>query len=141
MKRQSKLLLVGIGIAMVVSLYFSTVLFGDNNTANVTVDDTLKTAQFKSTPLPKLIDLGSKSCIPCRKMAPILEDLKVKYKDKADVIFIDVKEDRAASLKHKVTLIPTQIFFDTSGTEVFRHVGFFPADSIIAHFKTLGVEL
>ena len=91
--------------------------------------------------LPQLIDLGSKSCIPCKKMAPILEDLRDKYKGKADVIFIDVKENRAASLKHKVTLIPTQIFLDTSGVEVYRHIGFFPADSIITHFKALGVDL
>ncbi len=91
--------------------------------------------------LPKMIDLGSKGCIPCKQMAPILEDLKGKYKGKAEVIFIDVKEDRKAALKHKVTLIPTQIFFDTNGLEIFRHVGFFPADSIRAHFKDLGAEL
>ena len=103
--------------------------------------DSIKSADAQSVTLPKMVDLGSKSCIPCKRMAPILKDLKAKYEGKAEVIFIDVKEDRAASFKYKITLIPTQIFFDTAGTEVYRHIGFFPADSIIAHFKVLGVEL
>ncbi len=114
---------------------------GDEKKADKASDDSLRAAQMKSAALPKLIDLGSKSCIPCRRMAPILDSLREEYKGKADVIFIDVREDRAAALKHKITLIPTQIFFDTSGVEVYRHIGFFPADSIIAHFKDLGAEL
>jgi thioredoxin 1 len=90
--------------------------------------------------LPKLLDLGSTTCIPCKKMAPILEEMKVAYDGKAVIEFIDINKNRDATLKHKVTLIPTQIFFDTLGVEVFRHVGFFPADSISAHLKALGVK-
>jgi len=90
--------------------------------------------------LPKLLDLGSTTCIPCKKMAPILEEMKITYDGKAVIEFIDINKDRQATLKHKVTLIPTQIFFDTLGVEVFRHVGFFPADSISAHLKALGVK-
>jgi thioredoxin 1 len=100
-----------------------------------------KTAEPKSSiKIPKMLDLGSKSCIPCKKMAPILEELREKYRGKAEIIFVDVREDRAAAAKHRVTLIPTQVFFDTTGKEVYRHVGFFPADSIVAHLSTLGVK-
>jgi thioredoxin 1 len=102
--------------------------------------DSVKTQIVLSAKLPKLIDLGSKSCIPCRKMAPILDSLREAYKDQAEITFIDVKDDRAASIKYKITLIPTQIFFDTVGVEVYRHVGFFPADSIVTHLKSLGVK-
>jgi thioredoxin 1 len=102
--------------------------------------DSAKVVEATPRTLPKLLDLGSISCIPCKKMAPILEEMRVAYDGKAVIEFIDVNKDREATLKHKVTLIPTQIFFDTLGVEVFRHVGFFPADSIIAHFKTLGVK-
>jgi thioredoxin 1 len=103
--------------------------------------DTLKVQNKQTSKLPKLLDLGSKSCIPCKAMAPILESLRQLYKGKAEVEFIDVKENRQASLDHKITLIPTQIFFDTTGAEVFRHIGFFPADSITAHLKQVGAKM
>ncbi len=90
--------------------------------------------------LPKLIDLGSKSCIPCKRMAPILDSLREEYRGRAEITFIDTKENRKASAEYKITLIPTQIFFDTMGTEAYRHVGFFPADSIVAHLRALGVK-
>ena len=41
-------------------------------------------------PLPKLIDLGASKCIPCKKMAPILEEVKKEYAGILDVEFIDV---------------------------------------------------
>ena len=41
-----------------------------------------------------MIDLGAKSCIPCKMMAPILEKLEKDYKGKAAIVFIDVWKDR-----------------------------------------------
>ena len=99
-----------------------------------------KTAETNNpSRLPKMLDLGSKSCIPCKAMAPILDSLREEYKGRAEISFIDVRENRAASLEHKITLIPTQIFFDSLGVEKFRHVGFYPADSIVTHLRALGV--
>ena len=40
--------------------------------------------------IPKLVDLGATKCIPCKKMAPVLEELKNEYKGVFDVEFIDV---------------------------------------------------
>jgi len=135
----NKIIIGAISAIVIAVLYVPSVRSEEKNNPPVS-QDSLKLIQLKPGNLPKLIDLGSKSCIPCKKMAPILEEMKVAYKDRADVVFIDVNEDRPATLKYKVTLIPTQIFFDTTGTEVFRHVGFFPADSITSHFKALGVK-
>jgi thioredoxin 1 len=93
-----------------------------------------------SRKIPQLIDLGSKSCIPCKKMAPILDSLREEYKGRAEITFIDTRDNRQAAIDFKITLIPTQIFIDTLGVETFRHVGFFPADSIVAHLKPLGAK-
>jgi thioredoxin 1 len=102
--------------------------------------DSSKTTATISKSLPKLIDLGSKGCIPCKKMAPILDSLREEYKGRAEVIFIDTKENRKAAYEYKIAFIPTQVFIDTIGKEVFRHVGFFSADSIVAQFKAMGVK-
>jgi thioredoxin 1 len=106
-------------------------------------DDAAKispTAPPATARLPKMIDLGSKNCIPCRKMAPILDSLRAEYAGRAEIVFIDTREDRGASAQYRITLIPTQIFFDTLGAEVFRHVGFYPADSITARLEALGAR-
>ena len=91
--------------------------------------------------LPKLIDLGATKCIPCKKMAPILEALKTEYAGALEVEFIDVWKTPDAAKKYKIELIPTQIFFDATGKELFRHEGFFGKEDILAKWKELGVKL
>ena len=90
---------------------------------------------------PKLLELGSKNCIPCRMMEPILESLKKKYGDKLEVEFIDVRKVRSAARKYRIRVIPTQIFFSHDGKELFRHRGFMPEEDIIAKWKELGYDL
>jgi len=90
--------------------------------------------------LPRLIDLGSVSCIPCKMMAPILEELKAEYAGRFDVQFIDVSKDAAAARKYGIKLIPTQIFFDAAGKELFRHEGFFSREDILAAWKASGLD-
>ena len=91
--------------------------------------------------LPRLVDLGAGKCIPCKMMAPILEDLKKTYAGKMDVQFIDVWENPEAGGQYGIQLIPTQIFYDAQGEELFRHEGFFSKEDILAKWKELGVKL
>lgn len=80
---------------------------------------------------PTVIDLGARTCIPCKKMAPILEGLSAEYRGRASVLFIDVHENQAAAERFKVRMIPTQIFFDGKGQEVSRHIGFMEKADIV----------
>ena len=91
--------------------------------------------------LPRLLDLGAGRCIPCKEMAPILEELRETYRGRLDVVFIDVWQDRDAASRYDVSTIPTQIFFDAEGKERFRHEGFFSREEILAKWRELGVEL
>ncbi len=91
--------------------------------------------------LPKLLDLGATKCIPCKMMAPILENLKKEYAGKMKVEFIDVWENEDAGKTYGVEMIPTQIFFDAGGKELFRHTGFFGKEDILAKWKELGITL
>jgi thioredoxin 1 len=91
--------------------------------------------------LPRLVDLGSTTCIPCKMMAPILEELKKEYEGRLQVEFVDVMANPDAGRSYQISLIPTQIFFDASGKERFRHEGFFAKEDILAKWKELGVDL
>lgn len=89
---------------------------------------------------PTVIDVGARTCIPCRKMEPILESLAMTYRGKVSVLFVDLKEDQETARALRVQMIPTQIFFDAQGQEVTRHIGFMGEPAILAQLKTLGVQ-
>jgi thioredoxin 1 len=88
-----------------------------------------------------MVDLGAEKCVPCKLMAPILADLKRDYADQFTTDFIDVWKNPDAGKQYNVELIPTQIFYDADGKELFRHVGFFGKEDILAQWKTLGIDL
>jgi len=91
--------------------------------------------------LPRLVDLGADKCIPCKMMAPILEELKKEYAGIFNVEFIDVWKNPDAGKKYGIRIIPTQIFFDVTGKELFRHEGFLSREDILAKWKELSVDI
>jgi thioredoxin 1 len=87
-----------------------------------------------------MVDLGAKKCIPCKMMAPILAKLEKDYQGKAAIIFLDVWEDSSPAKRFGIRAIPTQIFFNKQGEEVYRHEGFMSEKAIIKKLAELGVK-
>ena len=121
------------GVAMVKKMH--------KGTGSVVVEEVNKPYATIQGNLPRLLDLGADKCIPCKMMAPILEELKTTYKGKLTVDFIDVWKNPYEANKYKISIIPTQIFYDASGKELFRHEGFFAKEDILAKWKEFGVDL
>jgi thioredoxin 1 len=90
--------------------------------------------------IPRLVDLGAGRCIPCKKMAPILVALRREFEGRFDVVFIDVWEDKEAAVPYRIRMIPTQIFYDENGEELFRHEGFFSREDILGAWAKHGYE-
>ena len=74
-----------------------------------------------------VVDLGAKTCIPCKMMVPVLDAMEKQYQGKAAIVFIDVRENPEQVTTFGIRAIPTQIFFDKTGKEVYRHEGFLDA--------------
>lgn len=91
--------------------------------------------------LPRVVDLGSHKCIACKMMTPILEELETEYADVFKVEFIDVWKDPDAGEQFGIRMIPTQIFYDAAGRELFRHEGFFGKEEILAKWREFGVAV
>jgi thioredoxin 1 len=89
--------------------------------------------------LPRLVDIGADQCIPCKLMAPILEELRREYVDRMRVEFVDVWKHPAAGEPYRIRAIPTQIFYDASGRELYRHEGFISKADILAVWRRFGV--
>ncbi len=90
--------------------------------------------------LPKLLDFGANKCIPCKKMAPILQELAEEYKGRVIIKVIEVYQERKLTMANGIRLIPTQIFFDAKNQEVYRHMGFMDKEQIKKVFQRMGVK-
>ena len=129
MKYWQRQLIVRIGAAAAIALCFLPIEAVSEN--------------FDSVPvvgMVTMIDLGAKKCIPCKMMAPILEKMEQRYRDRAAIVFIDVWENSEQAKRFRIRSIPTQIFFDENGREIYRHVGFMGEEDIIKQMKKMGVQ-
>lgn len=93
--------------------------------------------------IPILMDFGAEKCGACKQLAPILEKMKQDYAGIMDVVFVDVwqKKNVAIAQQHKIESIPTQIFFNAAGKELWRHVGFISEQDMLKQFKKLGYDV
>ena len=97
--------------------------------------------QITGKGLPSLIDIGADTCIPCKLMAPILEELKKELAGKLEVQFLDLNKYPGVAKIYGIKVMPTQIFYDATGKELFRHEGFYSKEDILIKWKYLGIEL
>jgi len=87
-----------------------------------------------------VVDFGASNCLPCIQMKPIFADLEKEYEGKANILLLEISEHRSLARKYQITLIPTQIFFDVQGNEVYRHTGFMSKEEIVNKLKEMGVK-
>ena len=90
---------------------------------------------------PVMVDFGSTSCIPCKMMVPVLEELKTKYPSQLKTIFVHVNEDPDKTQEFGIRTIPTQIFFDATGKQLELHVGFISTQDILSTFKKYDIVI
>ena len=138
MNKAAKLIIVIVLIAAIAGVAMMKKTNKSTNAPAADVNKPLATIQGN---LPRLLDLGATKCIPCKMMAPILEGLKKEYKGRLEVVFIDVWENPDEAKKSGIKLIPTQIFYNASGKELYRHEGFFSKEDILGKWKEFGVDL
>jgi len=87
---------------------------------------------------PTVAEFGASTCIPCKRMKPVLEGIVAEHGDKLNLSFTDVRIHTSIATKYRISLMPTQIFFDSTGQEVTRHVGYWPKEDVLAHLEELG---
>lgn len=89
---------------------------------------------------PTLAEFGRGTCIPCKEMKPILDELAVLYKDKLNVVIVSVDDYRDLTISYGIMAIPTQIFFDSRAARIAVHIGFYPKEEILTQLTKMGIE-
>jgi len=81
------------------------------------------------------------SCCGPDKMKPVLATLEGKHDTaKLNMIYLEAKQEQILATRYQVRSIPTQIFFDKAGREVYRHVGFFSVEDIEKQLSKIGIQ-
>ena len=88
---------------------------------------------------PTMADFGAGWCQACKMMDPVLKQAARKYQDKANIVYVDTDKFPQVARDYEIRAIPTQIFFDSSGKEVNRHMGYWPIEEVDKQFAALGV--
>ena len=65
--------------------------------------------------LPCIIDFYADWCGPCKKVAPIMEEIAQKYEDEIIIYKVNVDKEQKLPTIFKVRNIPTVFFFPTDG--------------------------
>ena len=86
---------------------------------------------------PAVIDFARPACPICKKMEGILLEVKARYRDQLEIRFAYREPDEYLFKKFRVIIVPTQVFLDASGKEVYRNEGIFPKDRLINKLKEL----
>ena len=89
---------------------------------------------------PTMVEFGATGCVPCDMMQPVLDKLRKTYPEKLTVVFVHVREKQILAARYGIRSIPVQVFYDASGTEVFRHVGFFALAEVEKQLASMGVK-
>ena len=139
--RNRGLFLSLVSAAFMIAGILMMALFAGQSNAAGQKSGTGHVAPSSTIKYPALVDVGAKKCIPCKMMAPILDELSAEYAGTLRVEFIDVQTDPDKAMQLGVRGIPTQIFYDSKGKELYRHIGFISKEDILKSFDRLGIKL
>ncbi len=89
---------------------------------------------------PHFVEVGSDSCHSCQIMGKLLYKVKKKYPS-YNIDFVNVKRDRHAANALKIQMIPTQLIFDKTGKEIYRHIGLLTTPDLLALFTTYAFDV
>jgi thioredoxin 1 len=111
-----------------------TDIFGEKDLTIIPLDQVLNNGK------PTLVDFGWRDCEPCKKMKIVLGSIESKYSGRLNVVIVEAYNHRDLMDRYHINAIPVQILFDSSGSEITRHAGFWAEEDITAELIKAGIN-
>ena len=89
---------------------------------------------------PLIVRFGLERCLQCIKQGQAFDALEPKYAGEMTFRFVHIGQEEEMAGHYKVLLIPTVLFFDAAGNEVFRNVGYLAPEELEAEFRKAGLS-
>jgi thioredoxin 1 len=86
---------------------------------------------------PALYEFGAGYCISCKEMEKVIAELRSSHSDQVEFRMVYADKEKDLFQQYKVILIPTQVFLNTEGKEVFRHMGPLTKDQVLQKLREL----
>ncbi len=93
-------------------------------------------AEVINSPIPVLIDFWAGWCMPCKMLAPTVDELAADFEGKIKVVKIDIDANPPLASRYNVRGIPTLLVLN-NGTEIDRIVGVQPKSAIATKLNDL----
>ena len=79
--------------------------------------------------IPVLVDFWAEWCMPCRMIAPIVDELAKEYTNKMKFVSVDVDANPDTAMKYNIRSIPALIVFK-NGVPIDQIVGAVPKSAL-----------
>jgi len=103
-----------------------------NHSGDVLIDSLYNYSQNGLNHEITFLEFGSKGCSACTRMEGVMEEVRGKYPDKVNVVFVNVLKPESQLLMkyYGIAAIPTQVLLNKKGKEYFRHTGFISSEEL-----------
>ena len=82
------------------------------------------------------LEFGAKGCSACKRMETIMSEIRAKYPNRVNVVFVNIllPENQRLMKYYGIAAIPTQVLLNKEGKEFFRHTGYFSSEELLKQF-------
>jgi thiol-disulfide isomerase/thioredoxin len=72
------------------------------------------------------LEFGAMNCSACKRMEKVMEDIRIKYPKRVNVVFLNVMDPENQKLMkfYGISTIPTQVLLNVEGKQYYRHMGY-----------------
>jgi len=102
----------------------------------IEVDDHNFASEILESTLPVLLDISAEWCGPCKRLAPLVEEIAGEYAGRLKVAKLDVDRAQATAVRFGIMSVPTVLFFK-QGQILDQLLGFASKEKLVEKLASL----